>query len=168
VKIRDIMTVDVKFCGPDTNLAAATEIMWRNNCGTLPVLDSAGRLIGIVTDRDIGIAVGTRNWRASDLAIRDLALKPVFTCGPNGDVHEALEMMCERQIRRVPVVDEDGRLAGIVCLDELALRAQKTASKKTADISYEDVVNTMKAICGHRAAGRPRVVTMPAGAVVAV
>lgn len=152
MKVQDIMTRDVKSCGPDTNLAAATEILWRNNCGTLPVLDSAGRLTGIVTDRDICIALGTRNLPASDLAVRDLALKSVFTCGPNDEVHKPLKTMQEHQIRRTPVVGEDGKLVGILCLDDIMLHAEKTDSKKTAGISYEDAVNTMKAICQRRAA----------------
>jgi CBS domain-containing protein len=112
MKVQDIMTRDVKFCGPDTNLAEATEILWRNNCGTLPVLDSGRELMGLVTDRDMCIALGTRNCRASDLAVREVAMKPVFTCGPNDDVHGALKTMRQHQVRRVPVVGEDGRLAG--------------------------------------------------------
>ena len=164
MKVQDIMTRDVKFCGPDTNLAEATEILWRNNCGTLPVLDSGGELIGLVTDRDMCIALGTRNCRASDLAVREVAMKPVFTCGPNDDVHGALKTMRQHQVRRVPVVGEDGKLAGILCLDEIVLHVQKTDDKK--GVSYEDVVNTMKAICEHRAAGAPKSATM--GAAVAL
>jgi CBS-domain-containing membrane protein len=166
MKVQDIMTRDVKFCGPDTNLAAATEILWRNNCGTLPVSDSDGKLLGVITDRDICIALGTRNWRASDLAVRDVAIKPVFTCKPYDDVHEALKAMRKHQVRRLPVVHEDSKLAGIVCLDELVLHAEKADSKKHVGISYEDVVNTMQAICEHRAAEAPKPATMAAGAAV--
>jgi CBS-domain-containing membrane protein len=166
MKVQDIMTRDVKFCGPDTNLAAATEILWRNNCGTLPVLDSGGKLLGVITDRDMCIAMGTRNWKPSDLVIRDVAMKPVFTCGPTDDVHEALNTMRKHQVRRVPVVGEDGKLAGILCLDEIVLHAEKAEGKKAVGISYEDVVNTMKALCEHRAAEAPKPATMAAGAAV--
>jgi CBS domain-containing protein len=166
MKVQDIMTRDVKLCSPDTNLAAATEILWRNNCGTLPVSGSDGKLLGVITDRDICIALGTRNWRASDLAVRDVAIKPVYSCGPDDDVHEALKTMRKHQVRRVPVTHEDGKLAGIVCLDELVLHAEKADSKKQVGISYEDVVNTMKAICEHRAVEAPKPATMAAGAAV--
>jgi CBS-domain-containing membrane protein len=166
MKVEDIMTRDVKFCAPDTNLAAAIEILWRNNCGTLPVSGSDGKLLGVITDRDICIALGTRNWRASDLAVRDVAINPVFTCEPDDDVHEALKAMRKHQVRRIPVVHQDGKLAGIVCLDELVLHAEKPDSKKPVGISYEDVVNTMKAICEHRAAEGPKPATMAAGAAV--
>ena len=166
MKVQEIITRDVKFCGPDTNLAAATEIMWSNNCGTLPVSDSGGKLLGVITDRDMCVAMGTRNRKASDLAVGDVAMKPVFTCGPDDDVHEALKAMRQHQVRRVPVVDENGKLAGIVCLDEIVLHAEKFDSKKHAGISYEDVVSTMKAICEHRAAEAPKPATMAAGAAV--
>ena len=137
--------------------------MARNNCGTLPVLDSGHELIGLVTDRDMCIALGTRNCRASDLAVREVAVKPVFTCGPNDDVHGALKTMRQHQVRRVPVVGEDGKLAGILCLDEIVLHAEKA---RAAGISYEDVVNTMKAICEHRAAEAPKSATMAAAVVL--
>lgn len=151
MKVKEIMTQDVKACGPETNLAAVTEILWRNNCGALPVLDSAGKLVGILTDRDICIALGTRNRRASELAAGDVAVRTVFTCKPGDEIHEALKMMREHQVRRVPVVS-DGALAGILCLDDIMLHAEKADGKKTAGVSYEDAVTTMKAICQRRAA----------------
>lgn len=163
MKIQDIMTRDVKFCGPDTNLAAAAEIMWRNNCGTLPVL-AGGKLIGLLTDRDMCIALGTRNWRASDLAVRDVAMKPVLTCKPDEDVHAALKLMRKHQIRRIPVVADDGKLAGILCLDEVVLHAERANGRRITGISYEDVVDTMKAICEHRPASVAEPATMAVAA----
>jgi len=162
MKVQEIMTRDVKFCGPDTNVAAATEILWRNNCGALPILDADGKLVGLITDRDMCIALGTRNCRASELAVGDAATKPVFTCGPGEDVHAALKTLRQHQVRRMPVVDEDGKLAGILCLDEIVLHAQKAEAKK--GLSYDDVVNTMKAICEHRPAQEPESSGMAAGA----
>jgi predicted transcriptional regulator len=163
MKVQDIMTRDVKFCDPDTNLAAVAEIMWRNNCGALPVLTES-KLIGVLTDRDMCIALGTRNWRAGDLAVRDVAMKPVFTCGPDEDVHAALKTMRKHQIRRVPVVGDDGKLAGILCLDEMVLHAERVNGKKTTGISYEDIVDTLKAICEHRPAEAAKPAAMAAAA----
>jgi CBS domain-containing protein len=160
------MTRDVKFYSPDTNLAAATEIMWRTDCGTLPVLDQEGKLVGVITDRDICIALGTRNWSASDVAVRDVAAKSVFSCGPEDDVHEALKVMHDHKIRRVPAVNEEGKLVGILCLNDIALRAERANHKTNAGISYDDVVNTMKAICEHRAPKAPEPATMAAGGAV--
>lgn len=152
MKVQDIMTRDVKSCGPDTNLAVATEILWRNGCGTLPVVDAGGKLVGVITDRDMCIAMGTRNRRANELAVGEVATNLVFTCRPADDLREALRKMRQYQVRRVPVVDEGGRVVGLVCLDDIVMRAGKAERKKAAAISYEDVVNTMKGICEHRAA----------------
>src|SRR5262245_39849072 len=98
MKVADIMTKDVKLCDPNTNLAAATEILWCTDCGALPVLDADGELVGLITDRDICIALGTRNGKASELFVRDVAAKPVFTCLPEDDIHEALKLMREHRI----------------------------------------------------------------------
>ncbi len=162
MKVQDIMTRNVKFCGPDTNLAAAAEILWSNNCGTLPVVDSAGKLTGVITGRDMCIAMGTRNRAAGDLSVGDVAIQPVFTCGPDDDVHQALKTMGQHHIRRLPVVSQEGKLAGILSLDDVALRPEKAGGKETAGISYEDVVNTLKSICDRRAAEAPKTATMPA------
>jgi CBS domain-containing protein len=161
--VADLMTRDVKFCGPDTNLAAATELMWRNDVGSLPVLDSGGKLVGIITDRDICIAAGTRDRSARDLAVADVATKTVLTCAANDDVHVALKAMRQQKIRRVLVASPEGKLEGIVSLNDVALRAEKANGKKSG-ISYEDVVNTMKAICEHRIAEAPKPTTQVAGA----
>ena len=61
MRVRDLMTKTVVFCRHETNLAAATALMWDNDCGTLPVVSESGKVIGIITDRDICIALGTRN-----------------------------------------------------------------------------------------------------------
>jgi CBS-domain-containing membrane protein len=160
-----MMTQEVKFCGPDTNLAAATEILWQNNCGSLPVVDSDGKLLGVITDRDMCIALGTRDCRASELAVRDAATRPAFTCGANDDIHTALKTLRQHQIRRMPVIGPNGKLVGILCLDEIVLHVQKTEGK--TGISYEDVVNTLKAICEHRGAEVSKPATMAAGATPA-
>ena len=148
MQVREIMTRNVKFCGPDTNLAEATEMLWRNNCGALPVLGPRGELVGLITDRDLCIALGTRNCKASDLTVRQIGVKPVFTCAPNNYAHEALKTMRQHQVRRLPVVAEDGKLAGILSFDQIVLHAEKGWAP---GISYADVVNTMKAICQHQA-----------------
>ena len=162
MKAKDIMTRDVKFCGPEMNLATATEILRRENCGALPVLDSKGGLVALITDRDICLALAAKNCRPSALTVGDVATKPVFRCGSNEDVHIALEWMRRHHIRRMPVLDEDDKLAGILCLDETVLHAEKVP-RKAGGISYDDVVETMKAICAHQAAATSKPHTMTAG-----
>jgi CBS domain-containing protein len=144
MKVRDIMTKEVKFCGPDTNLAAATELMWNADCGVLPVLEE-GKLTGMITDRDISIALGTRNRPASEITVGEVATREVQTCAPNADLDKAMATMRAGKIRRLPVV-EDGRLEGILALNDIV----RAADRRRANIDFEEVVNTMKAVCEHR------------------
>lgn len=144
MKVQDLMTKEVKYCAPDTNLAAATELMWNADCGVLPVVED-GKLFGIITDRDISIALGTRNLRASDVLVGDVATRDVHTCAPNAELHTAMSVMRRAKVRRLPVVD-DGKLKGILALNDIV----EAVDRKHRDIDYEEFMNTMKAICEHR------------------
>ena len=134
------MTKDVSFCSPGTNAAAATEIMWTRNCGALPIVEDSRVVVGMVTDRDLLIALGTRNRNASDLQVGEVMSKDLSLCAPNDDVRDALKIMAERQLHRLPVVDKDGVLKGILSLDDIALRADTDGLSK-------DLLKAMKAIC---------------------
>jgi len=146
MQVQDIMVREAKSCHPETNLAAATEIMWANNCGALPILDGGSKVVGIITDHDICMAVGTRNRTPSEIAVFEVKPKPqeVYTCDPGDDIHAALQTMRTRKVRRLPVVSNEGALRGILCLDDVALNARKRNG-----ISYEDVAETLKTICEH-------------------
>jgi CBS domain-containing protein len=148
MKVQDIMVKDVKSCQPQTNLSEASRIMWANDCGALPVVEGNGKVVGMITDRDIAMAVGTRNRIPSQLTVFDVKPNPreLYTCSPEGDIHEALKTMREQGVRRLPVVN-NGTLRGMLCLNEITLKASKRG-----DISYDDVVDTLKAISEHRIA----------------
>jgi CBS domain-containing protein len=142
MQVQDLMTKDVSFCNPGTNAAAATEIMWTRNCGSLPIVEDGRGVIGMVTDRDLLIALGTRNQRAADLPVGEVMNKDVALCAPDDDVREALKTMAQRQLHRLPVVDNDGTLKGMLSLDDIALRAEAGLNK--------ELLQTMKAICNRR------------------
>jgi CBS domain-containing protein len=154
MKVREIMTDQVRVCAPQMNLATATELMWNNDCGVMPVVED-GKLEGIVTDRDICIALGTRNCAARDLTVRDVETETVETCRTEDDVHQAMETMRRAKVRRLPVVDEKGALQGMLSLNDIAFRAEK----KHGDLSYQEVVDTLKAINEHRMHKRMAVVS---------
>jgi len=144
MQVKDIMVRDAKSCRTDTNLAAATALMWNSGCGALPVLDGGETVIGMITDRDICVAAGTRNRIPSDIKVRDVVPERVFTCTDKDEIHAALKTMQTRRVRRLPVVGQDGKLQGILCLDDIVLRASRSDA-----LSYEDVVDTFKAVCEH-------------------
>jgi CBS domain-containing protein len=151
MKVRDVMVKGAGVCGADSNLAAVAEVMWKERCGTLPVLDSSGRVMSMITDRDICIALGTRNVRASDIKVKDVSLPRVFTCQPDDDIRAALKTMESQNVRRLPVVDNVGNLCGIISVDDVLYRAEKRA--RSSSISYEEVINAMKSILEHRLHG---------------
>jgi CBS domain-containing protein len=150
MRIEEIMTRDVQCCAPDTNLAAAAKMMWDSDCGILPVLDIQGRVLGMITDRDICMAVTTKNRLAGEITVWETISGKAHMCRTSDDVHTALDIMKRERVRRLPVVDEDGVLQGMVAMNDFVLLAGETKGGKIPGISYEDIVRTMKAISAHR------------------
>ena len=141
--VKDIMTPTPRVCSPDTNLAAAAELMLDGDCGILPVV-ADGRLVGVVTDRDMYIALATRNKRASELTVGDVATTNVLTCRPEADVHEVLDAMKAHRVRRIPVEGFGGTVLGIVSINDVVLAAGPRKA-----VRNDDVIGTYQAICAH-------------------
>lgn len=145
MKVREIMTATPATVSPGTTLAATAHLLWDANCGILPIVE-AGKLVGVVTDRDMYIALATRNEPASQITVSDVATSTVWACGPNDELQVALDTMKARRVRRLPVVDA-GALVGIISMNDVVLAAG--AGKA---VRNEEVVDTLKAICSHPAA----------------
>jgi CBS domain-containing protein len=144
MKISDLMTPDPVTCLPTTNLAEAAALMLQADCGILPVIES-GKLCGVVTDRDLFIALGTRDQRPSAVTVADVVHGPVFSCSPDDDVDMILEIMKSHAIRRVPVEGFGGTVLGIVSMNDIVLASGKR--KKT--LLGAEVIDTMQSICAH-------------------
>ena len=143
MKVKDIMTTELATCTPETTLAAAAHLMWDSDCGILPVVDD-GELVGVVTDRDMYIALATRNERASRLRAGAVANKTVWTCGPEDDVHTALATMKQHRVRRLPVLGFGRTLIGMVSMNDIVL-----AAGGDSGVGGEEVLDALKAICAH-------------------
>jgi CBS domain-containing protein len=143
MKVKDIMTAEPRTCHPGTNLAAAAELMLDGDCGILPVV-AEGKLCGVVTDRDMFIALATRNRLAAQLTVGEVAQTPVYTCGPDDDVHTALATMKQHHIRRLPVEGFGGTVLGIISMNDILLAA---GARKP--VRQDEVVETFQAICAH-------------------
>jgi CBS domain-containing protein len=151
--VKDVMTTAIAVCRAETNVAEAASLMWENDCGALPVVAASGEVNGIVTDRNICIALGTRNIRSSDLSVRDVLQDHVLSCKPSDDVHTALETMRQGKVRRLPVLDDERHLEGIVSMDDIVLKAEpdgRTGSR----ISYGDAIRTLQTIYSRNDARR--------------
>ena len=148
MKVEDVMSKDVETCRPETNLADAAIRMWRNDCGVLPVVANGEKVVGMITDRDICMAAATKHRDPANIRVGEVSSGNVYSCPPDVDIHEALKVMREKQVRRLPIIrSEDGKLVGILSMNDLALKEQGGAK---AELSAEDVEQTMRAICTHR------------------
>jgi len=105
-----------------------------------------GKIVGVVTDRDICIALGTRNRVAGDITVREVMSDRLFACSPDDDVHVALRTMQEGGVRRLPVIVENGTLVGVISMDDLLLRAEPAGIGRQPELSTEEVVRTYRAI----------------------
>ena len=137
-------------CGPDTNLATAAKIMWDTDCGVLPVVNVEGQVLGMITDRDICMASATKNRAPSEIAVREALSEKTHRCKMSDNVHAAMDIMKREQVRRLPVVDEEGVLKGVISINDFILLAGETKGGKDPAISCEDVATALKAISAHR------------------
>jgi CBS domain-containing protein len=143
MKVKHLMTQEPRTCTRETNLAEAAALMLDADCGILPVVDGEGKLVGVVTDRDMYIALATRNRLASQLTVGEVARPHVFTCTPDDDVQTALATMKEHHVRRLPVEGFGGTVAGIVSMNDILLAAGKKG------VGNAEIVDTFQAICAH-------------------
>jgi len=146
--VGDLMTRSVRSCGPDDALAEAGRALWEGDCGCVPVVADgpSERLVGVLTDRDVCMAAWTTGARLPALRVRDAMATSLHTCGPDDPVSHALELMSEAQVRRLPVLDETGRLVGILSLADVARASADPAS----GVDPEDVGEALRAICATR------------------
>ena len=149
MKVHEVMTTHVQCCSPSTDLAAAAVMMFAGDCGVLPVL-LEHQVMGIITDRDIAIALGTRGKRASEIPVGEVMSTTLYACAPDDDMHTALKTLRRAKVHRLPVIDSYGELHGIVSMNDVVLYAEHAHGKQAPDLTYDDVVSTFKAMCEHR------------------
>ena len=141
MKVKKIMTAEAGFCSADENLSKAVEIMWQRDCGAVPVIDGEMKVIGMITDRDIAVAVGSNSKTAGKIKIGEVIREKVITCFEKDDAEDALKKMRRAKVKRLPVVNENGALVGIISITDLMLKAPKLKKK---------VFSTLKAIAKPR------------------
>jgi CBS domain-containing protein len=146
MKVKDVMMRTAATCTRETNLGAAVEILWDRNCGILPVVDAEQKVIGVVTDRDLCIALGTRNRLPGDITVGEVTLGKVLTCAAEDDIRSALATMAQAKVRRLPVLSAAGKVEGILSMDDVAMHSATRTGKAASELSYDDVMETLKAV----------------------
>ena len=151
MRVRDLMTQRIEWCTPDTDLSAAAMIMWRNDCGVVPVVEAgSARAIGVITDRDICMAVATRHLRPEQIQVSEVMSGTLVTVTPDDDLRTALARMSGERVRRLAVVARDGVLEGMLSLNDLILRAEPGHGRARAELGSDDVLGVLKSVCEHR------------------
>jgi CBS domain-containing protein len=125
-KVREHMTDRPRCVTPETPVSEAAELMASEDVGSLPILDG-DELIGVVTDRDIVVRAVAKKKNPQGMPVREVASSELVTVGPEQDLSEALKLMASHQVRRLPVVDEDNHLVGVLAQADVAAGAKEKA-----------------------------------------
>jgi CBS domain-containing protein len=133
-KCGEVMTREPACCEPGDSIVRAAQLMKSEDVGAVPVVESnAGRqLVGIVTDRDIVVKVLAESGRIDGASVRDAMTQNPVTVREEDDVNRALSVMADRKVRRIPVVDGNGTLRGIIAQADIATRLHR--DKTTGDL----------------------------------
>jgi CBS domain-containing protein len=148
MNVEEIMTKDVKCCSADATLAIAAELMWEKDCGCMPVCDGDGRVIGMITDRDICMAAWMTGRALHELRVNDVMTHEIVSCRVQDLLETVESRMREHQVHRLPVLDDNDRLAGIVSLADIVRLASDGRGRRFP--GSEDLVRTLAAVCRPR------------------
>jgi CBS domain-containing protein len=130
--IRDVMTSNPCTIDADKSVAYAAKMMREEDVGIAPIVE-AERLVGMLTDRDIAIRVVAEGRDPDEVKAKDVASSQLITVNPQQDLDEALRIMAKHQVRRLPVVEEGGRLVGIVAQADIAREGDDAATGRLVE-----------------------------------
>jgi CBS domain-containing protein len=141
-----LMRSDVHRVGAHASANDAAQLMWDKDIGSVPVVDEGGKLIGIVTDRDIAMAAYLRGTTLWDIPLTSLMTRDVISARADDPIDDVLSLMSRRQVRRVPIVDDEGALVGIVSINDFAL----AAGESDGGVTEHAVADALRSICAPR------------------
>ena len=124
MKIDQLIVKNVLTCFPEDDLRAPARAMWEGDCGCVPVVDSWSRVIGMITDRDICMAAYTQGKPLREIRVEGVMSKSVVSCTTGDSLEQAEELMRRNRVRRLPVLDADKRLVGLLSLNDIARGAR--------------------------------------------
>jgi CBS domain-containing protein len=158
MSVQDLMTRSVQSCRPDDTLDRAAQLMWENDCGSIPVCvtDGMTRTVGVITDRDICMGAHIQGRALHEIKVSEIIKdQKLQVCKTTDSVQEAESTMRQNRIRRLPVVDAQGALAGMLSLADLARAAGRGAKGGNAPVSDREVISALVAICSPPSSSLP-------------
>jgi CBS domain-containing protein len=149
MRVSQLMNTRVHTCHASDSLDLAAQRMWSNDCGCLPVLepDGSGQVIGIITDRDICMSAMFQGKPLASLSVSEAMARNVRTCRQSDTTGSAETVMREARIRRLPVVNDDGALVGVLSLADLAREAAREQCAPHKHLTGDEIGITLAAIC---------------------
>jgi len=152
--VEDMMNRAVQCSNPGDSLNRAAQLMWENTCGAVPIVDDQRRPVGFLTDRDVCMAAYTQGKPLEAMSVESAMARRVVTCQAADDLGVALRLMAENGLRRLPVVDSEGRIAGILALDDIACEAGRKLRGGVNSELRERLAEVWISICRGRARAR--------------
>jgi CBS domain-containing protein len=146
MKVKEVMMGTPYTCGKEANLGEAAELMWKGNCGFLPITGADGRVCGVITDRDICVALATRHKLAGEVVVGEVSTGRLHACSPEDEIHVALLIMRDARVRRLPVIDADGKAVGVLSIDDLLSHAEPSGSGRIVELSTDEVVRCYRTV----------------------
>jgi CBS domain-containing protein len=144
-KCSEVMTKNPACCLPSDAVSQAAQWMKRENVGSIPVIESeqSKKLIGIVTDRDLALKVVADGRDAKTTKVADVMTRTIITCHADDDVQKAVDAMAKNQLRRIPVVDSESKIVGIIAQADVATRVDQPegTARMVKDISRPTTKN---------------------------
>jgi CBS domain-containing protein len=151
MEVHELMVTNVAICRPHDTLDHAARLMWENDCGSVPVVDEKGCVVGMLTDRDICMAAYTRGISLRNGQVSSAMSKELFTCTAEEDLSTAEALMRTHKVRRLPVIGAQGRLAGIISLNDIVREAERERATSAARrVSDTEITQTFGSICEPR------------------
>ena len=149
MRVEQLMTKQVKSCSADDTLDRAAQLMWDNDCGCLPVCagDGVNRAVGVITDRDVCMSALFQGRPLRELRVADAMARQLQACRPRDSLSDVETTMRQARIRRLPVVDEQGAVIGMIALADLAREAARQSTAARQEITETEVGDTLAAIC---------------------
>jgi CBS-domain-containing membrane protein len=149
--IKNAMVTEVQSCKLSTTLEECAKLMSEYDCGAIPIVDQASTPVGIVTDRDITLYAASVRQPLWEIACDEvLANRDIHCCREDDNIASAVKSMETHQVRRLPVVDANGKLCGILSMGDIVSFSDPKARKTTAyQIPYDEAMELVKAISAH-------------------
>lgn len=147
MKVRELMTAEVRSCPEYSTLNTAAQMMWDHDIGCLPVVDRENRVIGILTDRDICMSAYMQGVGLTGAQVTSAMSKQVFSCRPEDEIAIAEKLMREKQLHRLPVIDAQGQLVGVLSVNDIAREAaQEGKTKKARQVSDAELTQLIASV----------------------